>query len=170
MWSASMQDKETVVAKIDEYIDWLATPSAAFSGFPICPFVKQERTSGKLKYEIFEVGKTKSIFDLIDEWDMEDNYMSMIIAYLSDMKIEEYKKFQYYVNKELKKMKMGYIKVITLHPEEKFEVGGVRTRSSAPYFLVNVGYYDEFSKTHEKLKETKYFDNFTEENKKYLKV
>ena len=40
----------------------------------------------------------------------------------------------------------------------------------APYYLVNVAYRDMLAKAHESLKPTKYFDNFTEENKKYLKV
>jgi len=31
-----MEDKETIVAKVNEYIDWLATPNEAFGGFPIC--------------------------------------------------------------------------------------------------------------------------------------
>jgi len=156
-----MEDKEVIFAKIDEYIDWLATPNEAFGGFPICPFVK---------YEVFEIGKEKSLFDLIDEWDMENNYMSMIIAHISDIKFDEYKKFQNYINRGLRKRKMGYVKVITFHPDDEFEVGGVKTRSNSPYFLINVAYSDELNKAHHNLKNTKYFDKFTEENKKYLKV
>ena len=165
-----MEDREVVFAKIDEYIDWLATPSEAFGGFPICPFVKQERASGKLKYEVFEVGKEKSLFDLIDEWDMQDNYMSMIIAHISDIKFDEYKKFQNYINRGLRKRKMEYIKVITFHPDDEFEVGGVKTRSNSPYFLINVAYSDELDKSHRNLTKTKYFDKFTEDNRKYLKM
>ena len=165
-----MEDREVVFAKIDEYIDWLATPSEAFGGFPICPFVKQERASGKLKYEVFEIGKEKSLFDLIDEWDMEDNYMSMIIAHISDIKFDEYKKFQNYINRGLRKRKMEYIKVITFHPDDEFEVGGVKTRSNSPYFLINVAYSDELDKSHRNLTKTKYFDKFTEDNRKYLKM
>ena len=165
-----MEDREAVFAKIDEYIDWLATPSEAFGGFPICPFVKQERASGKLKYEVFEIGKEKSLFDLIDEWDMEDNYMSMIIAHISDIKFDEYKKFQNYINRGLRKRKMEYIKVITFHPDDEFEVGGVKTRSNSPYFLINVAYSDELDKSHRNLTKTKYFDKFTEDNRKYLKM
>ena len=165
-----MEDREVVFAKIDEYIDWLATPSEAFGGFPICPFVKQERASGKLKYELFEIGKEKSIFDLIDEWDMQDNYMSMIIAHISDIKFDEYKKFQNYINRELRKRKIGYVKVITFHPDDEFEVGGVKTRNNSPYFLINVAYSDELDKSHRNLTKTKYFDKFTEDNRKYLKM
>ena len=79
-----MEDKNIIIKKIDEYIDWLATPNEAFGGFPVCPFVEKERASGKLKYEVFSPPDDISLFDLIDKWDMEDEYNSMIIAHLSD--------------------------------------------------------------------------------------
>ena len=107
-----MEDRNAIIAKVNEYIDWLATPNEAFGGFPVCPFVERERVSGKLKYEVFYTDGEKTIFDLIDEWDDEDDYSSMIIAYLSDIKLSEYKNFQNFLNKELQKRKMCYIKVI----------------------------------------------------------
>ena len=165
-----MEDRDLVVTKVNEYIDWLATPSEAFGGFPVCPFVEKERAAGKLKYEVFRIGFTKPVFDLIDEWDMDDRYSSMIIAHISDIKLNEYKNFQYWLNKGLRKRSMGYIKCITFHPDDEFKVDGVATRSNAPYFLINVAYVDELNKAHQSLKNTKYFDNFTDENKSYLKV
>ena len=165
-----MQDKETIVAKINDYIDWLATPNEAFGGFPICPFVEKERASGRLKYEVFQIGCTKSLFKMIDEWDEEDEYTSMIIAHISDIQIHQYKNFQHYINRGLRKRKMGYIKTICFHPDDTFEVDGVATRTQAPYFLINVAYQDELNKAHQNLKNTKYYDSFTDENKKYLKV
>ena len=165
-----MQDKETIVAKVNEYIDWLATPNEAFGGFPICPFVEKERASGRLKYEVFQIGCTKSLFKMIDEWDEEDEYTSMIIAHISDIQIHQYKNFQHYINRGLRKRKMGYIKTICFHPDDTFEVDGVATRTQAPYFLINVAYQDELNKAHQNLKNTKYYDSFTDENKKYLKV
>ena len=117
-----MEDREVIIAKIDEYIDWLAEPNEAF---PICPFVKKERASGKLKYELFEANKTSSIFNIIGSWDMEDDYDSMIIAHLSDITLREHKIFQHYINRGLRKRKMGYIKVICFHPDDTFEVGEV---------------------------------------------
>jgi len=175
-----MEDKETIIAKVNKYIDWLATPNEAFNGFPICPFAEKERSSGKLKYEIFKVHtpvagqkfveNTKSLFDIISEWDMDDNYTSMIIAHLADIELHQCKNFQHYINRGLRKRKMGYIKTICFHPDDTFEVGGVKTRNAAPYFLINVAYIDELNKAHQNLKNTKYYDNLTAENKKYLKV
>ena len=165
-----MEDREVVIAKVNEYIDWLATPNEAFGGFPICPFVEKERASGKLKYEVFRIGFTKPLFDMIDEWDMEDNYNSMIIAHISDIKLHEYKTFQHWLNKELRKRKMGYVKVICFHPDDTFEVDGVKTRSKAPYFLINVAYQDELNKSHKALTNTDYFVKFSIENLDYLKT
>ena len=165
-----MEDRELIIAKVNEYIDWLATPNEAFGGFPICPFVEKERSSGKLKYEIFKIGFTKPLFDLIEKWDDEDDYNSMIIAYLSDIKMSEYKTFQHWLNRELRERSMGYVKVICFHPDDTFEVDGVKTRSEAPYFLLNIAYIDELNKAHQHLLNTEYFDKFTDENKKYLKV
>ena len=165
-----MEDRELIIAKVNEYIDWLATPNEAFGGFPICPFVEKERSSGKLKYEIFKIGFTKPLFDLIEKWDDEDDYNSMIIAYLSDIKMSEYKTFQHWLNRELRERSMGYVKAICFHPDDTFEVDGIATRSKAPYFLLNIAYIDELNKAHQHLKATKYFDKFTEESKKYLKT
>ncbi len=165
-----MEDKEAIIAKVNKYIDWLATPNDAFGGFPICPFVEKERASGKLKYEVFQIEHTVPLFKMIDEWDEEDEYTSMIIAHISDIQIHQYKNFQYYINRGLRKRKMGYIKTICFHPDDTFEVDGVATRTQAPYFLINVAYQDELNKAHQNLKNTKYYDSFTDENKKYLKV
>ena len=165
-----MEDREIIIAKVNEYIDWLGTPNEAFGGFPICPFVEKERASGKLKYEIFKIGFTKPLFDLIEKWDDEDDYNSMIIAYLSDIKMSEYKTFQHWLNRELRERSMGYVKAICFHPDDTFEVDGIATRSKAPYFLLNIAYIDELNKAHQHLKATKYFDKFTEESKKYLKT
>ena len=94
----------------------------------------------------------------------------MIIAHISDIRLNEYKTFQHWINRNLRKLGMGYVKVICFHPDDTFEVGGVETRSKAPYFLINVAYQDELNKSHLALTNTDYFVRFTEENKKYLKV
>ena len=165
-----MEDKNIIIKKIDEYIDWLATPNEAFGGFPVCPFVEKERAAGKLKYEVFSPSDNISLFDLIDKWDMEDEYNSMIIAHLSDVRLCEYKNFQHYINRRLRKKKMGYIKAICFHPDDTFEVGGVKTRANAPYFLINVAYQDELNKSHLALTNTDYFVKFSKGDLEYLKT
>ena len=55
-------------------------------------------------------------------------------------------------------------------PYEDFEVAGVKTRSKAPYFLINVAPTKQLGKSHKDLKKTKYFDNFSDEDKQRLNV
>ena len=61
-------------------------------------------------------------------------------------------------------------KALCLSPYEDFTAAGEATRGRAPYFLINVAGRKEISDSHKKLKETKYFDNFSEEERKKLKV
>ena len=94
----------------------------------------------------------------------------MIIAHLSDIKMSEYKTFQHYINRGLRKRSMGYVKAICFHPDDTFEVGGVKTRTKAPYFLLNIAYQDELNKSHKALTNTDYFVKFSIENLEYLKT
>ena len=55
-------------------------------------------------------------------------------------------------------------------PYEDFEVAGVKTRSGAPYFLINVAPTKHLGKSHKDLQKTKYFDNFDDNEKTKLNV
>ena len=55
-------------------------------------------------------------------------------------------------------------------PYEDFEVAGVKTRSGAPYFLINVAPTKHLGKSHKDLQKTKYFKNFSDEDRKKMKV
>jgi hypothetical protein len=59
---------------------------------------------------------------------------------------------------------------LCLSPYEDFTAAGEATRKKAPYFLINVAGRKEISESHKKLKDTKYFDNFSKEERKKLKV
>jgi len=63
-----------------------------------------------------------------------------------------------------------YLKCMIFSPYEDFEVAGVKTRSNAPYFLINVAPTKQLGKSHKDLTKTKYFDNFTEEELNKMNV
>ena len=63
-----------------------------------------------------------------------------------------------------------YLKSMIFSPYEPFEVAGVKTRSGAPYFLINVAPTKQLGKSHQDLKKTKYFDSFSDEDKQRLNV
>jgi hypothetical protein len=74
-----------------------------------------------------------------------------------------------YLNAELSK-DLLYLKCMIFSPYEDFEVAGIKTRSGAPYFLINVAPTKQLGKSHRDLTKTKYFDNFTEDEKSRLNV
>ena len=57
-----------------------------------------------------------------------------------------------------------------LSPWEDFTAAGEPTRRRAPYFLINIAGKKHFGKSHKKLMGTKYFDKFSDEERKKLKV
>jgi hypothetical protein len=63
-----------------------------------------------------------------------------------------------------------YLKSMIFSPYEDFEVAGVKTRSGAPYFLINVAPTEQLGKSHKDLTKTKYFDNFTEKELNKMNV
>ena len=63
-----------------------------------------------------------------------------------------------------------YLKCMIFSPYEDFEVAGVKTRSGAPYFLINVAPTAQLGKSHKDLKKTKYFNSFSDEDKQRLNV
>ena len=76
-------------------------------------------------------------------------------------------KYQKFLQKAIKDTKL---KALCLSPYEDFTAGGEATRKRAPYFLINVAGRKHFSKSHKKLMDTKYFDNFSDKEKTKLKV
>jgi len=49
-------------------------------------------------------------------------------------------------------------------------VAGVKTRSNAPYFLINIAPTKQLGKAHKQLQKTKYFDNYSNDDKRKMNV
>ena len=76
-------------------------------------------------------------------------------------------KYQKFLQKAIKDTGL---KALCLSPYEDFTAAGEATRKKAPYFLINVAGRKHFSDSHKKLMGTRYFDKFSEKEKKKLKV
>ena len=76
-------------------------------------------------------------------------------------------KYQKFLQKSIKDTGL---KALCLSPYEDFTAAGEPTRKKAPYFLINVASRKHFGISHKKLIDTKYFDNFSDEEKTKLKV
>ena len=70
----------------------------------------------------------------------------------------------------MKEIGFNDIKALCFSPFEHHTAAGEETRKGSPYFLINIASRDDLNKAHTKLLKTSYFDNFTEEEVKTLKV
>jgi len=163
------KSEQQIKDEIQYYFDYLQTPSDAFGGMPVCPFLKAELESNKLLVEIWKPNE----FSFNQVWDKfyNSDYDSAIIICLDtggiDWRNVDRKSYQKLIQKFLKKTEY---KALCFSPFEEHSAGGEETRKKSPYFLINIATRDALNQAHKKLLNTKYFDNFSESELKTLKV
>lgn len=166
--------REEAKKKILSYIvDFLEVPHEEFGGFPPCPFAKAERLKNKLFIDVYDPSEG-SFVEKVKKM-IESGYESGVFALFENgvpVEIEEAetRSFQRFLNKTLKSNELREYRSICINPKDKLEVKGILVRGLSPYFLINVGLRKVFGKTHKSIKGSKYFTNFPEDYKKYLKV
>ena len=169
-------DKSDLQVKdeVNVYLDYLQTPNEAFSGMPVCPFLKTELQSYKLMIEVWRPGEkplnelwrkfsdsdfTSAVFICMDTEELKwkdvprDSYQKSIQGFLKNWSDESRK-----------------YKAILFSPFEERTAAGESTRKKSPYFLINVATREELHLSHTKLLDSKYFDNFSEKELEKLKV
>ena len=158
-----------VVLEAEEYFKYLQKPNDAFSNMPVCPFLKAEIEKNNLYVDIWRPDK-KSFYDLFYSFtDSKKDSALFVCMDTKDIKWKDVErtKYQKFLQKAIKDTGL---KALCLSPYEDFTAAGEATRKKAPYFLINVAGRKHFSDSHKKLKGTKYFDKFSNEEKTKLKV
>ena len=166
-----MEDKE-ILTEVTKYLDYLETPSDNFGGMPVCPFLKKERVTENLMLEIWRPDE-KSFFELLDKFVESDNTSALLVCMDTDgIMWEEIGRNKYQKAIQLAMEEKGYKKhkALCFSPYEDWTAAGESTRKKAPYFLINIAETDALNEAHRSLWKTKYFDNFTDEEVKKLKV
>ena len=166
-----MEDKE-ILTEVTKYLDYLETPSDNFGGMPVCPFLKKERVTENLMLEIWRPDE-KSFFELLDKFVESDNTSALLVCMDTDgIMWEEIGRNKYQKAIQLAMEEKGYKKhkALCFSPYEDWTAAGEATRKKAPYFLINLAETDALNEAHRSLWKTKYFDNFTDEEVKKLKV
>ena len=163
-----MEDKE-ILTEVTKYLDYLETPSDNFGGMPVCPFLKSEIEKDNLYVDIWKPDK-RSLYELFDEFVNSKKGSALFVCMdTNDIKWKDVErtKYQKFLQNAIKDTGL---KALCLSPYEDFTAAGEATRKKAPYFLINIAGRKHFSESHKKLVDTKYFANFSEKEKKKLKV
>ena len=158
-----------ILLEAEEYFKYLQKPNDAFSGMAVCPFLKAEMEKDNLYVDIWRANK-KSFYDLFRKFNKSKKESALFICMdTEDIKWKDVErtKYQKFLQKAIKDT--GF-KALCFSPWEEHTAAGEATRKRAPYFLINIANRKVLGKSHNSLLKTKYFDNFSEEERKKLKV
>ena len=169
----NIDDKDTIIGKTSEYLHWLTIPKQEFGQMPICPYLDTEMRNDMLYIDIW-YPTDNSFMDLMESFLLSSKNSALIVCpntHTIDYSEVSRKTIQSQITDLLRKNpNTDYLKCMIFSPYEDFEVAGVKTRSKAPYFLINIAPTQQLGKAHKDLTKTKYFDSFTEEQKSKLNV
>ena len=173
MSNVIQESRETIIDKTAKYLHWLTIPKQEFGNMPICPFLDKELRDDLLYMDIWYTHES-SFMDIMESFLLSGKNSALVICpntHTIDWSAVDRSIIQKQITDLLRKNpQTEYLKSMIFSPYEDFEVAGVKTRSGAPYFLINVAPTKQLGKSHKDLSKTKYFDNFTEEDLKKMKV
>ena len=167
------ESRDTIIDKVAQYLHWLTIPKKEFGNMPICPFLDTEMREDKLYLDIW-YPTDNSFMDLMESFLLSGKNSALVICpntHTIDYSEVSRKDIQKQINDLLRKNpQTDYLKSLVISPYEPWELAGVETRSNAPYFLINVNPSEQLGKAHKQLQKTKYFDNYSNKDKRKMNV
>ena len=173
MSNTIQEPRSTIIDKVAQYLHWLTIPKKEFGDMPVCPFLDRELTKDLLYIDIWYPHEN-SFMDIMESFLLSGKNSALVVCpntHTIDYSEVSRKDIQKQITDLLRKNPhTEYLKCMIFSPYEDFEVAGVKTRSGAPYFLINVAPTEQLGKSHKDLMKTKYFQNFNDDEKKRLNV
>ncbi len=167
------EPRNEIIDKVAQYLHWLTIPKTEFGNMPVCPFLDKEMRDDNLYIDIW-YPHDNSFMDIMESFLLSNKNSALVVCpntHTIDYSEVSRKDIQKQITDLLRKNPhTEYLKCMIFSPYEDFEVAGVKTRSGAPYFLINVAPTKQLGKSHKDLIKTKYFQNFTDKEKNKLNV
>tara|TARA_R100001443_G_scaffold33075_1_gene47062 strand:+ start:1206 stop:1721 length:516 start_codon:yes stop_codon:yes gene_type:complete len=167
------EPRNLIIDKVAQYLHWLTIPKSEFGNMPVCPFLDKEMRDDNLYIDIW-YPHDNSFMDIMESFLLSNKNSALVVCpntHTIDYSEVSRKDIQRQITDLLRKNPhTEYLKCMIFSPYEDFEVAGVKTRSGAPYFLINVAPTKQLGKSHKDLIKTKYFQNFTDKEKNKLNV
>ena len=151
-------------------MDFLQTPNPTFNNMPICPFIAGDLQTGNIKFMVYNSNMDKSLIEIIQEWRESDFKTGLILHVGDDMRDVKRKKYQKFINQQIKESGMKDIRLLMFSPFEDFKLRDIETRKKAPCVLYNLTKKKDLFEASDKLKKTKWYDNLLKEDFKRLGV
>lgn len=160
--------KKDKINKVIDYIkNVLEIPRTEYNGMSACPFAKKERENDNLYIDVID--ENNGFFNLMDKFFKSGKDNAIFINEI-DIDSTDTRRYQVFLNKELKKKSITTHKVLCINPKDELSVKGFNVRSKSPYFLILVNNQKEINQAHNKLLKTSYFDKMDDNYKHYLGI
>ena len=171
--SVLVETKEQIIDKVAQYLHWLMIPKTELNNMPVCPFVKPELSQNNLYMDVW-YPEQNTFMELMEDYLLSDKNSALFIC--PDTNTIDYSEVSRSdIQKKILKLlranpQTEHLKALCMSPHEPWELAGIDTRKPSPYFLINIVPSKQLSKAHKDLQKTKYFDNYTDEDRKKMKV
>ena len=133
------------INKVINYIkDVLEVPRDEYNGMAACPFAKKERQNDNLYIDVID--EKNGFFELMDKF-LKSNKDNAIFINEIDIDNTDTRRYQAFLNKELKKKSLTTHKVLCINPKDELSVEGFNVRSKSPYFLILVNNLKEINQS-----------------------
>ena len=171
--SIQQDDRDTIIGKTSEYLHWLTIPKQEFGNMPPCPFLDKELRDDNLYIDIWYPHQS-SFMDIMESFLLSNKNSSLVVCpntHTIDYSEVSRRDIQTRITDLLRKNpQTDYLKSLVISPYEPWSLAGVETRSGAPYFMINVNPSEQIGRAHKDLSKTKYFQNYTDEDKRKMNV
>lgn len=162
--------REEIIKELQDYVvNVLEEKREEFLGFAVCPFVKADRVTDQLFFDVFD-NRIDTLVDVLLRFVRSGKRSALIAQINTNVSSKETKEYQEFINLVIESAQVGDIKALCFNPNDQLSVEGYNPRSKAPYFLINMAYINDLSRAHRSLKQTNYYDKMPREYKKYLGV
>ena len=154
--------------KVLDYIKYvLEVPRDEYNGMPTCPFAKKEREDDNIYIDTLSNSNGFTI--CIDNF-VKSGKKSAVFIQNNELDEKFTKKYQKFLNNQLKTLELSNWKALCINPKDNLEVDGFNARSLAPCFMVLINNKKDIYYAHKSMKNTKYYDKMDPKYKKYLGV
>jgi hypothetical protein len=145
----------------------LEVPRDEYNGMPTCPFTKKEREDDNIYIDTLSNSNGFTI--CIDNF-VKSGKKSAVFIQNNELDEKFTKKYQKFLNNQLKTLELSNWKALCINPKDNLEVDGFNARSLAPCFMVLINNKKDIYYAHKSMKNTKYYDKMDPKYKKYLGV
>jgi len=173
MSNPTIESKDIIIGKVSEYLHWLTIPKQEFGNLPVCPFLDKELRDDNLYIDIWYPHEC-SFMDIMESFLFSGKNSSLVVCpntHTIDYSEVSRKTIQKQITDLLRKNpQTEYLNSLVISPYEPWTLAGVETRSGSPYFMINVNPTEQLGRAHKDLSKTKYFQNYTDEDKRKMNV